>query len=52
MDKAIHSLVHGTFNAMKGPLLLILMLSVVVSLARHRPGRLSAARTRKAPPPA
>jgi hypothetical protein len=52
MEKAIHSLVQGTFNAMKGPLLLILLLSIVVSLVRHPPSRLFAARARKTLPPA
>jgi hypothetical protein len=52
MDKALHTLTHGTFNAMKGPLLSLLMLSIVVSLARRPPGRLLASRARKAPPSA
>ena len=52
MEKALHTVMHGTFNAMKGPLLSFLMLSIVVSLVRHPPGRLLAARARKALPPA
>lgn len=52
MEKTIHALMHGTFNVMKGPLLLVLLLSIVVSLVRHPPGRLLAARARKPLPPA
>jgi hypothetical protein len=51
MEKALHTVMHGTFNAMKGPLLSFLMLSIVVSLVRHPPGRLLA-RARKSLPPA
>jgi hypothetical protein len=43
---------HGTFNAIKGPLLSLLMLSVIVALVRQRPGRLVPARVRKRLPPA
>ena len=51
MDKALHTLTHGAFNAMKGPLLSLLLLSILISLARQPPGRLFAARARKPPPP-
>jgi hypothetical protein len=51
MEKAIHALMHGTFNAMKGPLLCILMLSIVVSLVRSPPGRLFAASAPEVLPP-
>jgi len=51
MEKTIHFLMHGTFNAMKGPLLCILMLSIVFSLVRSPPGRLFAASAPEVLPP-
>jgi hypothetical protein len=52
MDKAVHSLMHGIFNAMKGPLLSLLILSVIVALVRQHPGRLVPVRVRKRLPSA
>jgi hypothetical protein len=42
MDKILHSFVNGAFAAMKGPLLVLLLVSIVLALARHPPGRLAA----------
>ena len=39
MERVFNYLMKGTFNAMKGPILSILMLSIVVSIARHLPSR-------------
>ncbi len=40
MDQTFHRLMNGTFNVMKGPILSLLMVSIVISLARRPPGRL------------
>jgi hypothetical protein len=46
MDKFVHCIVNGAFAAMKGPLLFILLISIVVSLVRRPPGRLAPVRVR------
>jgi hypothetical protein len=46
MDKVIHSLFNGAFAVMKGPLLFLLLVSIVLALVRHPPGRLAAVRVR------
>ncbi|HZT26787.1 MAG TPA: hypothetical protein VFA57_13895 [Pseudolabrys sp.] len=51
MDKALENLMNGTFNLVKGPVLSILMLSIVVSLVRHPPSRLSEPHRRALRPP-
>ncbi|HZQ13013.1 MAG TPA: hypothetical protein VFB31_09420 [Pseudolabrys sp.] len=52
MDKALHSIFNGLFTAIKGPLLVVLMASIVISLIRQRPRRIAPAHARKpAPPP-
>ena len=57
MDKALHHIFNGAFGLIRVPLLLLLMASIVISLARRRPGRLEPAEARKSvpdslPPPA
>lgn len=47
MDKILQTIFNGTFALIRGPLLLVLMASIVVSLARHRPAELSPARVRR-----
>jgi hypothetical protein len=37
MDKILHSFVNGAFAAMKGPVLVLLLVSIVLALARHLP---------------
>jgi hypothetical protein len=48
MDGILHAMVNGTFALIRGPLLLLLMASIVVSVARHPPGPL--APTHRLPP--
>ena len=45
MDKVLHHIFNGAFALIRGPLLAVLMASVVVSLVRQRPRQL--ARVRK-----
>jgi hypothetical protein len=47
MDKTLHAIFNGAFALIRGPLLLVLMASIVVSLVRHRPAELAPARARK-----
>ncbi|MGB7256784.1 MAG: hypothetical protein ACRECC_02460 [Pseudolabrys sp.] len=49
MEKIVKAILNGAFTAVKGPLFFILMVSVVLSVARHPPGRLAPARVRKLP---
>ncbi len=41
MNKTFNYLLKGAFNVMKVPILFLLMVGIVVSLVRHRAGRLS-----------
>ena len=50
MDKILHAIFNGAFALIRGPLLVVLMASMVVSLARHRPAELAPARVRRPRP--
>lgn len=52
MDKFLHSLFNGAFALIRGPLIFLLMASVVISLVRQSPARLARVRVRKQLPPA
>jgi hypothetical protein len=52
MDKILHAIFNGAFALIRGPLMLALMASIVVSLVRHRPAELAPARVRRPLPPA
>ena len=52
MDKILHAIFNGAFALIRGPLMLVLMTSIVVSLARRSPARLVPARVRRPLPPA
>jgi hypothetical protein len=47
MDKILNAIFNGAFALIRGPLMLVLMASIVVSLARHRPAELAPARMRR-----
>jgi hypothetical protein len=51
MDKVLHAIFNGAFALIRGPLMLVLMASIVVSLARHRSAELAPARIRRPLPP-
>lgn len=52
MDKILHAIFNGAFALIRGPLMLVLMTSIVISLARHRPSDLAPARAPRPLPPA
>lgn len=52
MDKFLHSLFNGAFALIKGPLIFLIMASVVISLVRQSRARLVRGRVRKQLPPA
>jgi hypothetical protein len=47
MDKILHAIFNGAFAVIRGPLMLVLMTSIVISLARRTPTRLAPARARR-----
>jgi hypothetical protein len=47
MDKILHAIFNGAFALIRGPLLLFLMASIVVSLVRQPHARLAPVRARK-----
>jgi hypothetical protein len=52
MDKFLHSVFMGAFALIRGPLIFLILASIVVSLVRHSPARLAHARAPKPLPPA
>ena len=52
MDKILHAILNGAFALIRGPLMLVLMASIVVSLVRRPSARLAPARIRRPLPPA
>ena len=50
MEKILHAIFNGAFAVIRGPLMLVLMASIVVSLVRQPPARLAAARVRRPSP--
>jgi hypothetical protein len=52
MDKFLYSAFNGAFSLVRGPLIFLLMASIVVSLVRNSPARLARAHAHKALPPA
>ena len=51
MDKTLHAFVNGAFALLRGPLIFLILASIVISVARHTPARLARARIRKPLPP-
>ncbi|HVV60163.1 MAG TPA: hypothetical protein VHD14_00250 [Pseudolabrys sp.] len=49
MEKIVKTILKAGFVLVKGPLLFILMVSVVLSVIRHPPRRLAPVRVRKLP---
>ena len=49
MDKTLHRIFNGAFALIRGPLLLLLMASIVIALVRQRPVSLAPVRVRKLP---
>ena len=52
MDRFLHSLFNGAFALIRGPLIFLLMTSVVIALVRQSPARLARVRVCKQLPPA
>jgi len=52
MDKFLHSFFMGAFALVRGPLIFLILASMVISQVRHSPARLARAPARKALPPA
>jgi len=51
MDKALNTIFNAGFSLIRGPLLLLLMASIVISLVRRPRRELAPARAQKAVPP-
>ncbi len=52
MDKFLHSVFMGAFVLVRGPLIFLILASIVISQVRRSPTRLARAYARKALPPA
>jgi len=52
MDKFLHSVFIGGFALIRGPLIFLILASIVISQVRRSPARLAPARASKPLPPA
>jgi len=52
MDKTLHSLFNTAFALIRGPLIFLILTSIVIAVARHKPARLVRAHARRPLPPA
>ncbi|HXX25320.1 MAG TPA: hypothetical protein VEJ40_01540 [Pseudolabrys sp.] len=43
MDKTLHAFFNGVFALFRGPLIFLILTSIVISVARHTPARLARA---------
>jgi hypothetical protein len=46
MEKALQSIFNGAFSVLTGPLAVVILVSIIISLARRPPGQLMPVRAR------
>jgi hypothetical protein len=46
MEKALQSIFNGAFSVLTGPLAVVILVSIIISLVRRPPGRLKPVRLR------